>query len=268
MARRRYKKPKNEWPKGNELPKSSKMWADQIPPNGYKDFNKRLALSRHLGIYMVDGTISPVIMPESVYEESMPDQIKDVLGVEFNLRYKLDKTPFDNKPESVGWIPDDANNDFYTYIDKFRVIRWDSNGNVVILVNDEKHLVIVSKDIHVQCDYKFHNGTAAKDEYDKVAHNDYIHKIPVQDYRFLGANVMCSFIDSNGTYHLGTIIRADAGGTDRKCIILEDRGDSYRVVCIEEGYFFIQHADIELNSTTTETSIYEQFWPKDWRNLK
>ena len=262
MARRRYKKPQQEWPNGKELPKTNKVWADQISPTGYKDFNKRLVLNKHLGISMMS------IPDGKVLENSMPEQIKDVLGVEFNLRYKLDKSPFDNKSESVGWIPNDTNDDFYTYIDKFKVIRWDSSGEVVILINDEKHLVIVSKDIYVQCDYKFHNGTAAKNEYDLIAHNDYIHKIPVQDYQFLGANVMCSFLDSNGVYHLGTIIRADAEGDDRKCIILEDRGDSYRVLCIDEGFFFIQHADIEMNSTTTETSIYEQFWPKDWRNLK
>ena len=78
---------------------------------------------------------------------------------------------------------------------------------------------------------------------------------------------MCTFTDSNGTYHLGTIIRADAEGQNQQCIILEDRGNSYRVLTIDEGYFFMQHGDIELNSTTTEKSIYENFWPKDWRNL-
>lgn len=261
MARRRYKKPRHEWPSGKELPKTNKVWASQIPPNGYKDFDKRIFLNRHIGISMMN------IPDGTVLENSIPEQNKDALGLEFNLRYKLDKSSFDNKPESVNWKPDNEDIDFYTYIDKFKVIRWDSSGEVVILINDEKHLVIVSKDIHVQCDHKFHNGTAAKDEYNKTAHNDYIHKIPIQNYQFLGSNVMCTFTDSNGTYHLGTIIRADAEGQNQQCIILEDRGNSYRVLTIDEGYFFMQHGDIELNSTTTEKSIYKNFWPKDWRNL-
>lgn len=253
--RRRYRKPKNEWPLGNELPKSNKVWANQVSPTGYKDFDKRIILNKHLGISMMN------IPNDKVLENTMPEQRTDMLGKKFSLRYIQYINPFDHNPDEVGWTD---SKESYFYIDYFTVIRWDISDDLVILINDLKHLVIVT-----EAKYVLSDCTAWKDEYNRVADNAHIHEIPIQDLSFLGINTMDTYIDSLGEYHLGTIIRADkAGGQQQKCVILEDRGDSYRVVTIDEGFFFIQHADIEINSTTTVKEIYEKFWPTDWRNLK
>lgn len=260
MARRRYKKPRHEWPNGKELPKTNKVWASQIPPNGYKDFDKRIFLNRHIGISMMN------IPDGTVLENSMPEQRNEMLGKEFYLKYKYNKNVLECCPKDldIKWIKIDEQiwRSFWFYIDKFKVIRWDITDDIVILVNNEKRLIIVS-----EAKYVLDDGTESKNEYNKIAHNNYIHEIPIQDFRFLGKQVMCTYNDSDNRYHIGTIIRADITGFDRRCIILEDRGNSYRVVTIDEGYFFMQHGDIELNSSTTIKSIYENFWPKDWRNL-
>ncbi len=227
------------------------IWEQHVEPDGCFGHNRRIIINTHIGIDMLaipDGRVS---------EKSFPPQNDYMIGKEFLLMYKYEDIDASLNTKEI--IVENPALFYRTGL--FRVIRWDMDKPFCILVNDNIQAVIVTVPTEVQYD-----GTKYLDSQNREVSNRHVHQIPVQNYDFLGLQTMDCYFDSvpNEFHYSGIIIRADTGGSNPKCIILEERNDEYKVVSIHEGMFYIQPTDIGCQ----ENPIKKDFWPTDWRNLK
>lgn len=173
---------------------------------------------------------------ESIRSDLFPEQVEDKLGLIIPLWYMDERFHIKERGEFV-------------------VIRWDSDGNRVILVNDKLEIILVSDSSRVDED-----GTDQKDEIGQHVSNSYIHQYPIQMDELLGVHTEDMFLKDRNI-NAGIIVRADAGGQNPQFVILED-ASKHRILTLDETHPRIQREDPKAKSHPLHSKY--DWWPKDW----
>lgn len=159
---------------------------------------------------------------DTISGKKFPKQDEEKIGKEYNLlyrdqRYSVRNTAF------------------------FRVVRWDlEKPNVVILINVEKGIVIVSSPEFVEED-----NSNIYDWNNRLISNEYVHQIPIQHEMILGISCVLEYFDHDQPID-GIILRADIANGINLAVIYET--DKKRYVLVDEVRVLLRITDLYSNT--------------------